>query len=374
MCRPPLDGQSSDHRHLRRLPTSWPQHGCLGSLSQYTLRSCSCSVVPTTLETEPKPPTPGCPGSSRPSLLRAAVCAAQPSTPSRSGHPRPPVLAGRWVCRGLVTSPACTFSTGTRDWGLGLPKPTRAPHRGAPHTFGGIWYQESTSPVPGGETGAEGRPRPALRAPSGSVVGPASHQARPLLLFRSRPGPRSPCSFTLSAVHSLTHSPVHLFINPLTFSFIHPFTSSFIHPLNHSFIHSLTCSFINPLVHLFIHPLTFSFIHSFTSSFIYPLTHSFIHSLTCSLIHPLTCSFLHPLTHSFIHSLTHLFTYSLLCSLTHSLTHSLIYSPAHSFVHSLTHTLPLSLPPSLCGSWTSDRRTLEGWGACVGRSRHRLEP
>ena len=283
------------------------------------------------------------------------MCAARPSTPSRSGHPRPPVLAGRWVCRGLVTSPACTFSTGTRDWGLGLPKPTRAPHRGAPHTFGGIWYQESTSPVPGGETGAEGRPRPALRAPSGSVVGPASHQARPLLLFRSRPGPRSPCSFTLSAVHSLTHSPVHLFINPLTFSFIHPFTSSFIHPLNHSFIHSLTCSFINPLTCSFVHSPTHLFIHSLIHLFIHLPTHPFIHSLTHLFTHSPTHLFISSPTHPFIHSFTHSFIHLLTPLFPHSLTHSLTHLFTRSLLCSLTHSHTPSLPPSLA-LWLMDIR------------------
>ena len=201
VCRPPLDGQSSDHPHLRGLPTSWPQHGCLGSLSQYTLRSCSCSAAPTTLETEPKLP-PGCPGPSRPSLLRAEVCAAQPSTPSRSGHPRPPVLAGRRVCRGLVPSPACTFSTGTRDRGLGLPKPTRAPHRGALHTFGSIWYQESTPPC------LEGRP--GLRAGRGSASG--LQVALWWGLPAARPGRFSCSGLGLGPGHHV-HSPTQLFIH-----------------------------------------------------------------------------------------------------------------------------------------------------------------
>ena len=216
----------------------WPQHGQCRQLHLWApclSLPCSCSVAPTALEIKPK----------QPSGLSGLVL-TQPAQSSRVHHSAVHIIplgmpTASSACRavgvqgaGSPPRPALPArGSGTGGWAF--LSPTLGPAQGCPaHTFGSGWDQESTSPVPGGETGTQGRPRLSLRAPGNSVVGPASRQASPLLLFRSRPGPRSPCSFTHSAVHSFTHSPVHSFAHSLIYSPTHSFIPSHTHSLTPS--------------------------------------------------------------------------------------------------------------------------------------------
>ena len=255
------------------------------------------------------------------------ACSEQPCAPlSRPHHPTRDAhglqcLQGSGCAGGWVPSPACTSSTGIRDGGLGLPKPHTGPRTGVPCTHLGAVGTRSLPPL-----FLEGRLGP--RAGQGSASGLQA------TLWWGLPAAR-PARFSCSGLG--------------------------LGPGHH--VHSPT--------QLFIHQPTHLFIRSFTHS----PDHSFIHSLTCSFIHPLSCSFIHSLTCSFIHSFTH--------SPVHSFAHSLIYSPTHSFIPSHTHSLTPSLPLSVAHGhlpgagppwrWTPDRRALEGWGTCVGRSRHRLD-
>lgn len=151
---------------------------------------------------------------------------SRPHRPARDAHGLQSLQGGR-CAGGWVPSPACTFSRGIRGWGLGLPKPHTGPCTGVPRTHLGAVGTRSLVPPPclEGRPGAQGGSRLSLRAPGGSVVGPASRQARSLLL-RSRPGLRSPRSFTHSAVHSFIHLLTRSITHSLIYSLTHSFTPS----------------------------------------------------------------------------------------------------------------------------------------------------
>lgn len=203
MCRPPLDGQSSDHRHLRRLPTSWPQHGCLGSLSQYTLRSCSCSVVPTTLETEPKPP-PHPAAQARPDpACSGQRCAplSRPPHPTRDTHGLQSLQGGG--CAGGWSPPWPALSArgpGTGGWAFLSP---HGPRTGVPRTHLGAFGTRSLPPPC-----LEGRP--GLRAGQGLPSG--LQVALWWGLPAARPGHFSCSGLGLGPGHHV-HSPSQLFIH-----------------------------------------------------------------------------------------------------------------------------------------------------------------
>ena len=258
---------------------------CISGLP-VSVRPAAVLRLPPPWRPSPSSP-PGCPGSSDP------ACSEQPCVPlSRPHRPAPDAqglqsLQGGGCAGGWVPSPACTFSTGIRDRGLGLPKPHTGTCTGVPCTHLGVVGTKSLPPL-------------CLEGRLGPRVGQGSASGLQATLWWGLPAAGTGC-FSCSV---LALGPRH---------YIHAPTQLFIHQPTHLFISSFT--------HSPLHSFTHSTVHSFTHS---PV-HSFIHPLTCSFVHPLTCSFTHSLTHSFIHPLTHLFPHSLI----HLLLPSLPPSVAH---------------------------------------------